>query len=155
MRQLFIMTNLQAMRSPLPPFHDALHPPRRRERLDGLRVLVAAEDAWVRWTLCGWLSCLGATLRQVGSGADALEALAETSHFDLVIAHLHVKMPDGIWLVATMRAVGLATPCILVDGRGRADLRARCRRLGPTIAVAVPPTLDALAFHAQRALTLQ
>ena len=23
----------------------------------------------MRWTLCGWLSCLGATLRQVGSGS--------------------------------------------------------------------------------------
>jgi CheY-like chemotaxis protein len=149
------MTNLQAMRSPLPPFYDAPPHPRRRERLDGLRVLVAAEDACVRWTLCGWLSCLGATLRQVGSGADALEALAEAAHFDLVIADLRSQMPDGIWLVATMRAVGLPTPCILVDSRDRPDLRARCRRLGPTIAVAAPATLDALAAHAERALTLQ
>ncbi|MCU1277602.1 MAG: hypothetical protein JWM53_1148 [bacterium] len=143
------MTNFQLARS-LPASNDKPEP-RRRPELDRLRVLVAAEDACRRWTLCGWLACLGATLRQVDSSADALDALADAVRFDLVIADLTARMPDGTWLVATMRALGIDTPCVLFDGHGRAAHRPL---LGHTLIVAAPRTLEALAIEAARALTL-
>ncbi|MCU1283407.1 MAG: hypothetical protein JWM53_6953 [bacterium] len=143
------MTNFQLVGA-LPASNDEPEP-RPRAELDGLRVLVAADDAWRRWTLCGWLACLGATLRQVDSSADALDALAEAVRFDLVIADLSATMPDGIWLVATIRALAIDTPCLLVDGYGRA---AHGQLLRDTLIVAAPRSLEALATDAARALKL-
>jgi PleD family two-component response regulator len=79
------------------------------------RVLVASDDAWRRWTLCGWLSYLGAGVRQVAGAAEALDTLAEGTRFDLVIADLRATAPDGVWLAATMRGLALDSSCLLLD----------------------------------------
>jgi two-component system, NtrC family, nitrogen regulation response regulator GlnG len=85
------------------------------EGLEGLRVLVAVDDACVRWTLCGWLACLGVCLRQVDSGAAALEALADGAPFDLALVDLRIAMPDGFFLAATLHALGVPTPVVILQ----------------------------------------
>ncbi len=132
----------------LPPAEDdATH----GELLDGARVLVAASDACWRWSLCGWLALRGATTRQVGGGAEALELLADGLRFDLVIVDLRGAALDSVWIVATLRAFGLTLPCLIVDGRPP-QLRARAQHLGARVAVMAPLPFDALPRQAQRLL---
>jgi DNA-binding NtrC family response regulator len=121
--------------------------------LDGARVLVAAGDACWRWSLCGWLALRGATTRQVGGGAEALEIIADGARFDLLVVDLRVGALDSVWIVATLRALGIALPCLIVDGRAP-QLTARTRRLGGRIAVmAAPLPFEQLPRHAQHLLT--
>ena len=106
------------------------------ELLEGARVLVAASDACWRWSLCGWLALRGATTRQVAAGADALELVATGAHFDLAVIDLAGAALDSLWVVATLRALGVRLPCVVVD-RG-AWPPARLEPLAPKIALVAP-----------------
>ena len=135
----------------LPDLHVPALPPAQDDALDGARVLVAASDACWRWSLCGWLALRGATTRQVGGGAAALELLADGARFDLLVVDLRGAALDSVWIVATLRALGLPLPCIIVDGRPR-ELQARAQRLGARVAVMAPLPFDALPLQARRLL---
>lgn len=118
--------------------------------IDGARVLVAAGDACWRWSLCGWLALRGATTRQVGGGADALDLIADGARFDLLVVDLRSGALDSVWIVATLRALGLALPCVIIDQRAP-QFAARTRRLGGRVAVvAAPLPFEELLRHAQR-----
>jgi DNA-binding NtrC family response regulator len=142
-----ILSDLTALAEPPEPDDEA-----GGDLIDGARVLVAASDACWRWSLCGWLALRGATTRQVGGGADALELLADGARFDLLVVDLRAGALDSVWIVATLRALGLALPCVIVDGR-MPRLAARVQRLGERVAVMEAPLpFEQLPLHAERLL---
>jgi len=99
--------------------------------------------------MCGWLSCLGANVRQAASSAEALELLAE-SRFDLVVTDVRASASDAALLVATMRYLALDTPCLMFE-----DIRARPDGLAPALVVPTPSSLPIFARHARRVLAMR
>jgi CheY-like chemotaxis protein len=130
----------------------ALRAPSPVDAIEGMRLLLAVDDVCLRWTWCGWLACLGATLRQVDSAAAALEAIGEAAPFDLVVADLGITRPDGLWLAATLRSLGITTPLLLIDRRRRAGLRQCAAGLGDLVVVDPPTRSDELAASARLTL---
>lgn len=141
------LSDLTALAEPPEPEDEA-----GGDLIDGARVLVAAGDTCWRWSLCGWLALRGATTRQVAGGAEALDLLADGARFDLLVIDLRDRALDSVWIVATLRALGLALPSVIIGGRAP-QLSARAQRLGERVAImAAPLPFEQLPLHAQRLL---
>ena len=87
-------------------------PPSRRERLQGVRVLLVEDDPAVREIASGLLRDLGCAVSTAENGASALEALEEGVAFDLLISD--VIMPGGISGVDLARSVSANRPDMAV-----------------------------------------
>jgi two-component system response regulator PilR (NtrC family) len=96
--------------------------------LRAARLLIVDDDVEMRSWLADALSRAGAITQQAASGWESLTLLAER-HYDLVISDVRMPPPNGLCVLSSARAVGVATPFILISGFGDDCLRDNVERI--------------------------
>jgi two-component system OmpR family response regulator len=110
------------------------------------RILVVDDEPGVREMLTDALVMQGYEVVAVGDGFQALAEL-RTESFSLVVSDINMPKVDGYQLLERMRALGDATPVILLTARGeKADL-ARGFRTGADDYVTKPFGLEELSLR--------
>src|SRR6266511_4390729 len=96
-----------------------------------VRLLWADDQLTVSATLSSLLESLGADIRFVASGTDALKAL-QASYFDLVLVDLRMSPTDwgGLWLMRELARIGLSAPVLVLSGEGSQIETIQAMRLG-------------------------
>ncbi|MEC7946311.1 MAG: ATP-binding protein, partial [Myxococcota bacterium] len=89
--------------------------------LEGLSVLVVDDEAEVRDVVTALLESLGARVEGVGSGPEALESLAGSQPYSLLVTDVRMPGMDGHALLRAARAAGHGLPAILSSGFDPAD----------------------------------
>ena len=138
---------LPVVTDPQPP-RSARRPGRgRTRRLDGVRVLLAEDDADTRDLVRFMLEENGAIVRAVGTVGDALDQLTEVRP-DVVVTDLAMPGSDGYDLLRAIRALGsdgARLPIVALTAYAGAHDRARALAAGFTAHLAKPIEPTALA----------
>ncbi len=102
-----------------PVAFDAGEPPSAKVSLRGRRVLVAIDEAAVRWSYVGILRDAGARVTEARDGLEAFE-LAQRNAPDLILADIVMPRLDGLGLCAAVRRERSldAVPVVLLSARG-------------------------------------
>ncbi len=123
------------------------------ERLDGMQVLLAEDDADCRWLTSRVLESAGARVTEVGDGASAVAAARDGAAFDLILLDGHMPGMDGLEAARALRAAGYRGPILALtaSGRHRAEA-ARAAGCDGCLDKALEPDelIAALARHARR-----
>ena len=116
----------------------------RRRALNGIRVLVADDDADSREIVANALSLSGAAVTTVESAASARAAL-ETAEFDILVSDIGMPNEDGYSLIGTVRAGGRQLPAIALTAYARPEDEALARASGFNCHLAKPVDPEQLA----------
>jgi two-component system OmpR family response regulator len=82
-----------------------------------MHVLLAEDDDDAAAYVEGGLRGLGHTIIRVADGEDAF-ALGSAEHFDMIVLDRMLPKADGIDVLRKLRALGLATPILLLTAKG-------------------------------------
>lgn len=134
---------------PLPAtaIEDAGVEPSHRAPSAHLRVLVAEDDATLRWVIGRQLDRLGCATRVVEDGAAALaEWSGNPGVWDLIITDWHMPRLDGLGLVRALRESGRDhPPVIMLTASGMPEEIETARQAGVRQVLVKPVQLDGLA----------
>lgn len=81
-----------------------------------LNVLVVEDDYDLAESVMEYLDLLGMACDHAGDGVQALRMIQEQS-FDAIVLDLSLPKLDGLSVCKTMRAAGIATPCLMLTAR--------------------------------------
>ncbi len=129
--------------------------PARAQRLQGVRVLAAEDNAVNQLVLTELLGIEGAQVTMCDSGADALVRLQTqgSSAFDVVLMDIQMPGMDGYEATRQMRAFAPDLPVIGQTAHAMAEEHHKCRDAGMVDLVVKPIELEALVTtvlrHAQ------
>jgi len=107
------------------------------------RVLVVEDEVVTQTLLQELLSSAGYEVVVTADGAEALFQLSQGT-FDLVLADIWMPLLDGVKLLEVVRDKRADTPVVLITGRAKPELEARCLAMGAADYVTKPfhgPTL--------------
>ncbi len=115
-------------------------------------ILVADDDALIRWSLCQHFESLGHRTLTAENGREALEAVEE---FGPTLIFLDISMPvmDGLTALRMLRANNNAVPVVIITAEGRVDNTIEATRLGCSGYLQKPFDLREADVAAQRALS--
>lgn len=85
-----------------------------------LKILIAEDDRELRQLFSHVLAKNGYTVKGVGNGQEALDAL-DRDYFDLIISDIMMPVMDGYELVRQLRAAGSTTPVLMITAKGEFD----------------------------------
>lgn len=92
-------------------------------------VLIVDDDTNTLGSLARAFKLAGHVATTAASAASALELLQE-QRFDLVLSDVVMPGMDGIALLGEIRALGLATPVVMVSGQATVEMAVRSTKLG-------------------------
>ena len=118
------------------------------------RVLVADDDAGVRYTLRGLLEDDGLTVEEAVDGEAALARLDEEPPVDLVLSDLRMPRVDGMELLRRVRARSPAPRVILITAHGSERHAVEAMKLGALDYFRKPFDVDDVLAVVRRALGL-
>lgn len=107
--------------------------------LEGLRILLAEDDAMLRMLTEKSLSELGAEIESYDNGQKALSAF-QTGQFDLVLTDLMMPVMDGHELTKSLRAIGAQTPIVAVTAAVIGEETERLLKVGANAFISKPIT---------------
>ncbi len=85
-----------------------------------LKILIAEDDRELRRLFAHVLLKNGYTVKEVGNGKDALDAL-DAEYFDLIISDIMMPKVDGYELVRLLREAGNTTPVLMITAKDAFD----------------------------------
>jgi len=85
-----------------------------------LKILIVEDDRELRRLFAHVLTKNGYTLREVGNGKEALDAIDE-EYFDLIISDIMMPVVDGYELVSRLRDSGNNTPVLMITAKDAFD----------------------------------
>ena len=85
-----------------------------------LKILIAEDDRELRRLFAHVLLKNGYTVKEVGNGKEALDAL-DNAYFDLIISDIMMPEMDGYTFVQNLRAVGNTTPVMMITAKDAFD----------------------------------
>jgi len=85
-----------------------------------LKILIAEDDRELRRLFAHVLIKNGYSVKEVGNGKEALDAL-DNDYFDLIISDIMMPVMDGYELVRTLREVGNNTPVMMITAKDAFD----------------------------------
>lgn len=109
-------------------------------------IYIVDDDEAVRDSMRTLLESYDFNVRDFESGSDLLED-GGLSRCDCLLLDLHMPAMNGLELVEALRARGLATPAILITGKGDTLLAPRLAAAGVSVILYKPVSSDEL-FHA-------
>lgn len=117
------------------------------QRLAGIRILVAEDNATNRYVIDKFLDDQGGDVVVAEDGAEALDLLLDDGGrpFDVVLLDLMMPGLDGYQTAARMRAAHPGLPIVAITAQAFADDRERCRKAGMNGFVVKPFDADTLA----------
>ena len=98
-----------------------------------LDLIVAEDDDDLRKWLTLVLRPLGARVREARTGAELLRLLFDGAPADLVITDVRMPPPDGLEVLAKVRAVGLDIPFLVISAFADDEVRSRASGLGAEV----------------------
>ncbi len=120
-------------------------------RLDGLRVLVAEDNAINQRVIQRLLERLGVVCQVVSNGAEALERLRQ-SHWPVVLMDIQMPVMDGLEATRHIRKLAIPQPFIIALSANAMDEdKKSAKEAGLNAYLSKPVTLDGLATALQRA----
>jgi len=108
-------------------------------RIDG-HVLLAEDNANIRWLVEEYLRRAGATVTVVSDGAEAVTAVrtAKRSRFDLVLLDINMPGMDGVEAMRRIREAGYAGPVVALTAHSGSEDQAQFVAAGWDAAAAKP-----------------
>lgn len=97
--------------------------------LTGKQILIVEDEAVFRSVLSGYLTSLGAKVREAINGVEALKTL-QAYQPDLIVCDLEMPLMGGIEFVETLRLQDIRTPILVVSGTSHMADVAKVLRLG-------------------------
>ena len=85
-----------------------------------MRILIAEDDRELCRLFSHVLLKNGYTVKEVGNGKEALDAL-ENEYFDLIISDIMMPIMDGYELVYSLREAGNTTPVLMITAKDAFD----------------------------------
>ena len=85
-----------------------------------LKILIAEDDWELRQLFSHILTKNGYTVKGVGNGQEALDAL-DKDYYDLIISDIMMPVMDGYQLVRQLRESGSTTPVLMITAKGEFD----------------------------------
>lgn len=85
-----------------------------------LKILIAEDDRELRHLFTHVLVKNGYTVKGVGNGQEALDAL-DKDYYDLIVTDIMMPVMDGYGLVRLLRESGSATPVLMITAKGEFD----------------------------------
>jgi CheY-like chemotaxis protein len=130
-----------------PAARDLLPPENITERLDGMKILVVDDEPDTRELLRQGLEYCGATVKVVGTAAEAVEGLV-TFVPDILISDIGMPEVDGYDLIRQIRSLpankGRKIPAIALTAYTRVEDRLQALRAGYDMHVPKPVELAEL-----------
>lgn len=127
--------------------HEAFAMPARAAPSAGLRVLVAEDDATLRWVIGQQLARLGCSAHVVEDGQAACEIWqADPDGWDIIVTDWHMPELDGLGLLKVLKASGQPHPPVLMlTASGLPEEIRTARRAGASRVLVKPVRMDELA----------
>ena len=85
-----------------------------------LKILIAEDDRELRRLFAHVLIKNGYTVKEVGNGKEALDAI-DAEYFDLIISDIMMPVMDGYELVRLLREAGNTTPVLMITAKDAFD----------------------------------
>ena len=85
-----------------------------------LKILIAEDDRELRRLFAHVLLKNGYTVKEVGNGKEALDAL-DNAYFDLIISDIMMPEMDGYTFVQNLRTAGNTTPVMMITAKDAFD----------------------------------
>ncbi len=85
-----------------------------------LKILIAEDDRELRRLFAHVLIKNGYTVKEVGDGKEALDAI-DTEYFDLIISDIMMPVMDGYEFVRLLREAGNTTPVLMITAKDAFD----------------------------------
>ena len=85
-----------------------------------LKILIAEDDRELRRLFAHVLLKNGYTVKEVGDGKEALDAI-DTEYFDLIISDIMMPVMDGYEFVQLLREAGNTTPVLMITAKDAFD----------------------------------
>jgi CheY-like chemotaxis protein len=95
----------------------------------GLRLIVADDDADTCELVKTALRSIASEIRIVGDGAALLRETRDNGPFDVIITDIQMPIMGGLEAIDAIRALGIATPVVVMTGRPEAGVPARLDRV--------------------------
>ena len=85
-----------------------------------LKILIAEDDRELRRLFAHVLIKNGYTVKEVGDGKEALDAI-DAEYFDLIISDIMMPVMDGYEFVRLLREAGNTTPVLMITAKDAFD----------------------------------
>jgi len=85
-----------------------------------LKILIAEDDRELRRLFAHVLLKNGYTVKEVGNGKEALDAI-DAEYFDLIISDIMMPVMDGYEFVSLLREAGNTTPVLMITAKDAFD----------------------------------
>lgn len=85
-----------------------------------LKILIAEDDRELRRLFAHVLLKNGYTVKEVGNGKEALDAI-DAEYFDLIISDIMMPVMDGYEFVRLLREAGNTTPVLMITAKDAFD----------------------------------
>ncbi len=119
------------------------------------RILIVDDEEIARNNLCLYFTGLGHTVQIAANGVEALEAVEESDHFDVMITDLKMDKMDGLTLIDKISKSSPETSVIMVTGYATVSNAVDAMRKGATHYLSKPVQLDKLKETVEEALRKQ
>jgi DNA-binding NtrC family response regulator len=117
-------------------------------------LLIIDDDANTLASLARAFRLAGHEATVCDSAARALE-LVRAQHFDLVLSDVVMPGKDGLALLEDLKALGLATPVVMISGQASIEMAVRATRLGAVDFLEKPLSTEKLLVTVENALRLK
>ncbi len=101
-----------------------------RLHLVGMRILVVEDALDLQLLLSEILKFQGAEVYLASNGEEALQQIARSSPFDMILMDLQMPILDGYETTERLRASGYKTPILALTAHALSGERERCLALG-------------------------
>ncbi len=117
----------------------------------GDRILIVDDEKNMRWVLNQALSSEGFDVAEASDGKEALSAVAEQEPDVMILDH-RMPAPDGMEVLARIRAKGLTFPIIMLTAHGSVQTAVDAMKAGATEYLTKPFDLEELKIAIGKAL---
>jgi CheY-like chemotaxis protein len=115
------------------------------------RILIADDDAAVRFGAAELLASLGLEVLEAESGEEAL-AIVRRAELHIALLDMHMPGPSGIEVFTAIRAETPGLPCIFWSGDATDDVARYALRLGASAFLRKPVPAELLRGEVRRVL---
>jgi DNA-binding NtrC family response regulator len=119
--------------------------------LEGSTILIADDEASIRELLQEILEQEGARTRLVGTGAEAITAIANEEP-DVAILDVRMPPPDGLAVLQQLRSQGSDVPVLIITAQDSSTMTIEAMQRGAYDYLAKPFDTDEILHTVQRAL---
>jgi two-component system nitrogen regulation response regulator NtrX len=119
--------------------------------MPGEQILIVDDEPAIRKALRDVLEDEGYRVRAVGSGADALRAVADDTP-DLVFLDIWMPHMDGLETLAELKRLRPEAPVVVISGHGTIETAVKATRLGAYDFIEKPLSLEKTLVTVSRAL---